>query len=224
MFARPGGDIVVPGHRTGDLSRIVHMLMEVAMPADPIDWQHPPADGWTYEQVKDLDLDFEFDLVDGVIVPRGMTNQWHDMVRNEIFFALRKAVVPPFRADAERCVLVDEYNPPKPDVVVFDKRGLDAFTLECVPVANVSLAVEVVSRGSRTDDRFRKPGMYAEAGIPHFWRVERGADDLPEVHEFWLHHETGVYAPAPDRSVHIGKLMTEVPYPVEIDLRSLVEL
>ncbi|GJF28328.1 hypothetical protein KNE206_10280 [Kitasatospora sp. NE20-6] len=188
------------------------------MTAEPLDWMYPPADGWTYDQVKNLDLPFEFDLVDGAIVVRGMTDQWHDTVRDEIFFALRGSRRDPYEVNSERCVLVDAYNPPKPDVVVFDRTGLDFFTLECVPVASVALAVEVVSHGSRGDDRFRKPGLYAEAGVPFFWRVERGEDDLPAVHEFHLDEETGVYAPAPGTAVHTGRLSTAHPFPVEIDL------
>jgi len=192
--------------------------------AEPIDWMHPPSQGWTYEQVKDLDLPFEWDLMDGAIVVRGMTNQWHDTVRDELYFALRSARQAPYEVNAERCVLVDEYNPPKPDVVVFDRTGLDFFSMECVPVASVALAVEVVSHGSRSDDRFRKPAIYAEAGIKYFWRVERGEDNLPVVHEFWLHHESGVYAPAPEGpAVHMGKLRTTVPFPVEVDLDRIFE-
>jgi Uma2 family endonuclease len=37
---------------------------------------------------------------------------------------------------------------------------------------DVLLAVEVVSPGSKTRDRIHKPGEYAEAGVPHYWRVE----------------------------------------------------
>jgi Uma2 family endonuclease len=192
--------------------------------AAPIDWINPPGRRWTYEQVKDLDLPFDFELVDGEIVPRGMTSYWHNTVRDELYSELRDARRAPFKAATEQCVLIDEYNPPKPDVVVFDKTGLDVFSLECLPVASVTLAVEVVSPGSRSDDRFRKPGLYAEAGIPYFWRVERGESRLPEVFEFWLDRDTGVYAPAPEGGHHTGVLKTELPFPVEINLSRLVEL
>lgn len=191
------------------------------MTAEPIDWMHPPSQGWTYEQVKDLDLPFEWDLVDGVIVVRGQTNLWHDQVRDSLFVAVRTARVAPYAANVERCVLIDEYNPVKPDVVVFDKTGLDVFEAECVPPGNVALAVEVVSHGTRTADRFRKPGMYAEKGIPSYWRVERGDDGLPVVHEFRLDEGQGVYLPV---AVHEGLLVTAVPFPVEIDLKQAVEL
>jgi Uma2 family endonuclease len=193
-------------------------------PPGGTDWSNPPNGRWTYDEVKDLDLPFEFDLVDGVIVPRGTANHWHNTVRDKLYFHLESARRAPFAVNSGQCVLIDEFNPPKPDVVVFDKTGLDVFSLECLPVASVVLAVEVVSPGSRSDDRFRKPGMYAEAGIPYYWRVERGADDLPEVFEFWLDRETGVYAPAPAGEHHIRRLKTELPFPVEVDLARIIEL
>ncbi|GAA1909626.1 hypothetical protein GCM10009837_37440 [Streptomyces durmitorensis] len=113
---------------------------------------------------------------------------------------------------------------PKSDVIVFDKTGLDIATLDRIPAEKVVLAVEVVSPGSRKDDRFLKPGMYAEAGIAYYWRVERGDEIAPVVHEFWRHHESGVFVPSPERPVHTGKLTTEVPFPIDIDLRSLIEV
>ncbi|GAA2270663.1 Uma2 family endonuclease [Kitasatospora cystarginea] len=191
------------------------------MTAEPIDWMNAPSQGWTYEQVKDVDLPFEWDLVDGVIVVRGQTNQWHDQVRDELYSALRTARVAPYATNVERRVLLDEANTTKPDVVVFDKTGIDVFELECLPPESVVLAVEVVSHGTRATDRFRKPGQYAEKKIPYYWRVERGIDDLPIVHEFHRDEEKGVYLPV---AQHEHVLRTELPYPVEIDLRKAVEL
>ncbi|MDT3396252.1 Uma2 family endonuclease [Streptomyces sp. B1866] len=194
---------------------------ESAMATEPVDWMHPPPEGWTYEQVKDLDLPFDWELVDGVIVVRDMTVYWHNRVRDELYVALRSARHAPCEVTTEQCILIDQYNPARPDVVVFDRTDLDFFSLECLPVASVLLAVEVVSHGSRTDDRFRKPGMYAAAGIPYFWRVERGEDNIPVVHEFRLDEETGRYTAAPDVPIHTGVLRTDVPFPVELDLAGI---
>ncbi|MFE7117798.1 Uma2 family endonuclease [Streptomyces sp. NPDC057654] len=187
-------------------------------------WMCPPVDGWAFEQVKELALPCGWDLVDGIVRTHGMAVQWHDTVRDGLFLALREAQHGPYATGIGRCVMWDARTVMRPDVVVFDKDGLDLRTLECVPVERVALAVEVVSPRSRRSDRYLKPGMFAEAGAPYFWRVERDEDGLPVVHEFWLHHEAGVYAPGPGRSPHRGELKTNAPFTVELDLRSLVEL
>lgn len=192
--------------------------------ATPDNWMYPPADGWTYDQVKELVLPFDWELLGGKIVVRGATNWWHNTVRDELYFRLRSTKPEPFMVNTEQSVFIEEGSTPRPDVVIFDKRGLDIATVDCVPVGNVVLAVEVVSPGSRTEDRLYKPGMYAQAGIDHYWRIERDDNDLPVVHEFWRHREVDWYIPSPDCPTHIGKLKTDVPFPIEIDLRSLVEV
>ena len=47
----------------------------------------------------------------------------------------------------------------------------------------VRLAVEIVSAGTVDADRHTKPREYANAGVPHFWRVERLGDE-PVAHLF----------------------------------------
>jgi Uma2 family endonuclease len=189
--------------------------------ATPENWMFPPEEGWTWDQVKELDVPFDWELLDGNIVVRGATMWWHDRVRNELYFQLRSAQRPPYGTEVERWTQFDDDNVPKPDIVVYDKTGIDIRNLDCTPVACVVLAVEVVSPGSRGMDRFRKPGMYAEAEIAHYWRVERGVDDVPVVHQFWRDEDSGVFIPRP---VHTDKLTTVVPFPIDIDLRALIEL
>lgn len=191
--------------------------------ATPENWMHRPPGGWTYDQVKDSELPFDWELLDGNIVVRGMSVWWHNRVRNQLYYQLQSARREPFAVDSEQCVVIDDRNAPKPDVMVFDKTGLDIRTVEQIPVDKAVLAVEVVSEGSRLADRFAKPALYAEAGIASYWRVERDENDLPVVHEFWLHHESGVYVPSPERHIHTDKLVTSIPFPVDIDLRGLTE-
>ncbi|MEO3779022.1 Uma2 family endonuclease [Micromonospora sp. B11E3] len=59
----------------------------------------------------------------------------------------------------------------QPDVLL-RRSGLPAETSTLKP-ADVVLAVEIVSPGTRRTDRFAKPGEYAAAGIPHYWRIEQ---------------------------------------------------
>ncbi|MFH8407958.1 Uma2 family endonuclease [Streptomyces sp. NPDC018019] len=189
--------------------------------ATPENWMYRPSGGWTYGQVKELVLPFDWHLVDGNIVVRAMAVWWHNRVRNRLYYQLESARQAPYAVDSKQCIVLDDHNAPQPDVVVFDETGLDIRTVDQIPVEKVVLAVEVVSAGSRLDDRFSKPALYAEAGIASYWRVERDEDGLPVVHEFWLHHETGVYAPSPERPVHAGKLVTGVPFPIEVELGTL---
>jgi Uma2 family endonuclease len=66
------------------------------------------------------------------------------------------------------------------------------------PPEDIMLAVEVVSPHSGTRDRLHKPGEYAEAGIPHYWRVEIRPGLV--VHTYRLgetgpYLETGLFVP-----------------------------
>ncbi len=73
-----------------------------------------------------------------------------------------------------------------PDVLVVRTTDIDARDNPlAVPASAVPLAVEIVSPSSTTHDRFTKPALYAEAGIPHYWRVESDHDG-PTVHVYAL--------------------------------------
>jgi len=87
------------------------MTAERPVKATPDTWMYPPPQGWTYEQVKDLELPFEWELVDGAIVVRGMRPLWHNLVRDELYHRLRSAKREPYAVASEQCVLVDENNP-----------------------------------------------------------------------------------------------------------------
>ncbi|MFG2955131.1 Uma2 family endonuclease [Streptomyces sp. NPDC048291] len=191
-------------------------------PANEDNWMFPPADGWTFDQVKNLELPFDWELVDGWIVVKGQPRFWHNDVRDGVADALKAARPKPYRVLSEQCVMVDEQNVVKPDVIVFDPRNLDYFEVECIPTSHLILAVEVVSPGSRRDDRVSKPAQFAVAKVPCYWRVELDRDHKLTVHEYWLNADTRSYFPAPLHPVHRGKLVTEVPFPVQIDLDALV--
>jgi len=107
-------------------------------------------------------------------------------------------------------------------VIVFDPTSLKFFETECVPVKKVTLVVEVVSPVSRQDDRVREPALFASHGVPFYWRVELDRDQKLAVHGYWLNADSRSYIPAPMHPVHHDKLVTELPFPVEIDLDALI--
>src|SRR6202050_1996445 len=62
-------------------------------------------------------------------------------------------------------------SPPGPACVVVARAGVDE-TATRLPYEGVLAVVEVFSPSTVSIDRAVKPGMYAEAGIPVYWRVE----------------------------------------------------
>ncbi|MEW2562109.1 Uma2 family endonuclease [Streptomyces griseorubiginosus] len=181
-------------------------------------WMFPPAGGWRFDQVKGLELDFDWELVDGVIAPRAQAGLWQNHVRGRLRGVLEAARAEPYQVVGGQCVMVDERNAPEPDLIVFDHRGLDFFGTECVPVEQVVLVVEVVPPGSRQDQR----PLFAPSEVPYYWRVELDREQKLAVHEYWLNADTLSYFPAPSHPVHHDKLVTELPFPVEVDLDALV--
>jgi Uma2 family endonuclease len=101
-----------------------------------------------------------------------------------------------------------------PDVLAVRTTDVDARANPlAVPAAAVPLAVEVVSPSSTTHDRFTKPALYAEAGIPHYWRVEEDSRDGATVYLYALLAEGGAYTRT--HVVHPGQTVSvDVPWKV----------
>jgi Uma2 family endonuclease len=81
----------------------------------------------------------------------------------------------------------------------------------------VLLVVEVVSPSSVTLDRVTKPAVYAEQGIPYFWRI----DDGPTLQTFRLDPTTGSYL----REAELGpdtRAELATPWPLTVDTAELV--
>ena len=145
------------------------------MSAEPIDFGTAPTvpaqEGWTVADVDALpDRDgVRYELVDGV--PHVMTPPRieHQNALLELHLALRVTAPPGLRVVQGVGVRLAEDQRPIPDLVVI--RTADR-TLFNIPADDVVVAAEVVSPSSRSDDRFRKPALYAQAGIPCYLRVE----------------------------------------------------
>jgi len=104
-----------------------------------------------------------------------------------------------------------------PDIAVVDGDAADANAVRFRP-AQVHLAVEIVSPGSEATDRAIKPDLYAEAGIPLYWRLE--LDPSPRLFVFELHgdryHQTIEIAGGDRRTISAGGLS------FELDLAELI--
>lgn len=98
-----------------------------------------------------------------------------------------------------------------PDLVVAD-AGATADDPVTVDIDAVQLVVELVSPGNSTMDRKVKPMLYAEAAIPHFWRLEFDPAPMLVIYEL----EGGRYV---ERAAALAGATThlDAPFPIAID-------
>ena len=98
-----------------------------------------------------------------------------------------------------------------PDLVVAD-AGATADDPVTVDIDAVQLVVELVSPGNSTMDRKVKPMLYAEAAVPHFWRLEFDPAPMLVIHEL----QGGRYV---ERTTALAGATThlDAPDPIAID-------
>lgn len=177
-----------------------------------------PPGGFTVESFEALDgeLPHFVELVEGCLVVTAAQRSWHSWAIRKLAQALEEQI--PFAALvlSEVGVRVGEKSRPEPDVLVLRRAAADPDAASYEP-RDVLLAVEVLSPESTDRDRHSKPRLYAQAGIQHFWRVER-EDHVASVYTNELDATTGAYVAT---GIHRGKLTTNVPWPLVIDLTQL---
>jgi Uma2 family endonuclease len=84
--------------------------------------------------------------------------------------------------------------------------------------ADVLLAVEIISPGSRSVDLRLKPFEYAEAGIPHYWVIDLDPP-VPSITVFGLGAPGDGYR---ESQTATGELIVVKPFPLRIDIDALV--
>lgn len=183
------------------------------------DWFYPPPSGWTLTDIQALPEDCRVEVLDGALIVNPSPLPIHQRVTRRLAAALEPRLPVGWQLETDIDVMLaeDPLDYLTPDVVVF---AADVpLTTRPIPGDQILLAVEVVSKGSRREDRGSKPLAYAEAGIEHFWRVEGLASGLSvlTVHTFVLDGEAYV-----ESGVHAGRLVTKLVDSIDIDLTSLL--
>ncbi|NGM13483.1 Uma2 family endonuclease [Verrucosispora sioxanthis] len=180
--------------------------------AQPAHEWRPPELGWREQDLAELPEDgSRYEIIDGslhVTPPAGYGHHW---LADEIRSAIRASAPTEWMIIREAGVRAPGGNL-IPDISVL-KPGAPPDGMWAEP-AYVALVVEVESPNSRRHDRFAKPALYAEAGIPYYWRVERG-DFGPVVYRYELVKEVHynlLGTVGPDDPVEVTE-----PWPMRLD-------
>ncbi|MBO8196436.1 Uma2 family endonuclease [Streptomyces oryzae] len=178
-------------------------------------WPRPPVGGYTAEDLDRLpNLPPHTELIDGSLVFVSPRAKFHMRMVNLLTQSLEQQAPTSMEVLREMTVTLDRSNRPEPDVMLVRAEADEGLQQTTCRPEDVLLAVEVVSPDSLTRDRSTKPGKYAAAGIPHFWRVENDGDRAV-VYVFELEPATQTYVPV---GIHHERLKVSVPCPLDIDL------
>src|SRR5882762_6693612 len=123
----------------------------------------------------DVDEKLKVELFGGALAVSPSPKLWHGDVAIMLHAALTAALGLAFRVYLDLDVIVDEENVTRPDVFVVRSEPYDPDRV--TEAADVLLAVEIMSPGSKVNDRRVKPALYRDASIPS-WRIERSGRRL----------------------------------------------
>ncbi len=181
-------------------------------------WMFPPEGGFTAEDLDHLpDLPPHTELIDGSLILASPQGSFHMRAVTLLVAALRRNAPADLRVRREMTITLDWDQRPEPDIVVIHAAAENSEDQTSYARGDAVLAVEVVSPESRSRDRKRKPLRYAEAGIEHFWRVER-EQGKRVLYAYRLVQSKGAYE---ETGRYVGSAKISVPYPVEIDFSEL---
>jgi Uma2 family endonuclease len=186
-------------------------------------WHRPPVGGFTVDDLLTLpDLPPHTELIDGSLVFVSPQRNFHADVIDLLVSGLRTTVPSHLRVKREMTIVLDRRNGPEPDVLVIDAEAVTGPKQTAYLVADVRLAVEVVSPDSEARDHDTKPLKYAKAGIEHFWLVDMAEEDEhPIVSVFRLDPDKQIYALT---GIFHDRLVLDAPFPIDIDLTALDQL
>lgn len=136
----------------------------------------PPQQGdWTYEDYARLpDNGMRYEVIEGELfmspAPRPVHQEMILNLASEMHFFLKKAKKGKVFVSPIDVVVGDLATPVQPDIVFVrqERLAIVGDRIEGAP----DLVVEVISPGSRIQDRRRKFILYAQVGVPEYWLAD----------------------------------------------------
>lgn len=177
----------------------------------------PPQDGFTADDLDRIpDLPPHTELIDGSLVLVSPQKRFHMRMLRLLEFQMVPQAPEELEVEREMTVVLGERQRPEPDLMLVRSEASVDLDGTSVPAKDVFLAVEVASPESSIRDRERKPQIYAQAGIPHFWLVEQ-SDNGAVVRVYEIDPVNGGYT---NVAVQRKRLQVDAPCTFDIDLTS----
>lgn len=129
-----------------------------------------PPGGWTVDDLDALpENNRRYELTDGTLNVSPSPSSLHGAVSGRLYARLDDSAPAPFAVTQMVEIRFGRQLTRIPDLLVVrsDQPGRHWFA-----PGEVAVAVEIESPGSHIEDRATKPALYAQYGIPHYWRVE----------------------------------------------------
>jgi Uma2 family endonuclease len=129
-----------------------------------------PPGGWTVDDLDKLPVDnYRYELTDGVFSVSPSPSALHQKITGRLFGRLDSAVPEQFTVAMGVEIRFTRQLTRIPDLMVVRSDDPDRHWFA---PAEVVLAIEIESPGNHVDDRTTKPAIYAQFGLPHYWRIE----------------------------------------------------
>ncbi|MFI7603931.1 Uma2 family endonuclease [Micromonospora sp. NPDC049366] len=133
---------------------------------------YPPDGGWTTDDLDALPEDgHRRELLDGVLLMSPSPTRTHQTIAGRLMVALEAECPDDYDVTQGVEVRINRTRSFIPDVLVTTAAAAAREPSRYEP-HEVVLAVEIVSPNTRSIDRVLKPTLYAQAGIPFYWRIE----------------------------------------------------
>ena len=175
-----------------------------------------PADGWTTDDLDAMPEDGRRrELIDGVLHMPPTPHHSHQTMAGLLMARLHAACPAELEATQAVEVRINRQRSLIPDVMVVDAAAAAHNPAKYSP-SEVVLVIEIVSPTSKAIDRVLKPALYAEAGIPYYWRIEPG--DPTVVHSYALDLGSGLYRPTGE---HDRVIEVDAPWAISIQIADI---
>ncbi|MER7167645.1 Uma2 family endonuclease [Micromonospora sp. NPDC000207] len=177
----------------------------------------PPPGEWTTDDLDALPDDGRRrELLDGVLLVSPSPSAAHQTIAGRLMVALEAECPDDYQVTQGVEVRINRTRSFIPDVLVITTPAAQRRPSRFEP-HEVTLAVEIVSPSTRSIDRVLKPTLYAQAGIPYFWRIETEREGLV-VHTYRIDPVDEIYTETGRWTKHVD---TGEPFPLNLSVARL---